>query len=90
MGTGRKIGKILLGVTRGAKKMGEGFDMVLGQDRTRAGDGFSKERAGARAANFTKKARETDKTSGMMDKGKDMDFLDSGKSGKDQDKNKYF
>lgn len=83
MGAGRKIGKIMLSVSRGAKKMSEGFDMILGPDRTRAGSGFSKKRAGNRAALFTQGAKQKNQTSGMLDKGKDMDFLDSSKSSGD-------
>jgi len=83
MGAGRKIGKLMLGVSRGAKKMSEGFDMILGQDRTRAGSGFSKDRAGKRAAIFTEGAKQKNQTEGMMQKGKDMDFLDDSKSSGD-------
>lgn len=83
MGAGRKIGKLMLGVSRGAKRMSEGFDMILGENRTRAGSGFSKDRAGKRAALFTQGAKQKNQTEGMMQKGKDMDFLDSSKSSVD-------
>lgn len=79
MGTGRKIGKLMLGISRGARKMSEGFDMILGEQRTRAGEGFSKDRAGKRAELFTQSAKQKNQTSGMMSKGKDMDFLDDSK-----------
>lgn len=73
----------MLGISRGAVKMSEGFDMVLGENRTRAGEGFSKDRAGKRAGIFTQTAKKKNQTSGMMQKGKDMDFLDSSKSSGD-------
>jgi hypothetical protein len=63
--------------------MSEGFDMILGENRTRAGSGFSKDRAGKRAGLFTQTAKKKNQTSGMMQKGKDMDFLDSSKSSGD-------
>lgn len=43
--------------------MGDGMDRVFGENRTRPEDGFSKDRAGQRAARFTEKARESSKGS---------------------------
>jgi len=63
MGLGRKLGKTLLGISRGADKVTRGMDMVFGEERTRPGDGFSRDRAGARAAEFTRQAREDGKGS---------------------------
>lgn len=63
MGLGRKLGKSMLLVSHAAKRMGEGMDMVFGEDRTRPGDGFSKDRTAQRAANFTKQARKGNKGS---------------------------
>lgn len=81
----------MLAISRGADRVGDGFDMVFGEDRTRPGDGFSKERAGKRAGDFTRQARENnrDKTSGFMDKNSDRDFF--GKSGdKKEDDREWF
>jgi hypothetical protein len=90
MGFGRKVGKLMLGVSRGAKKMGEGFDMVFGEDRTRPGDGFSKERAGRRAGEFTRQAKSKDKTSGFMEKNKDREYFGSGSKSDEDDSREFF
>jgi len=83
MGRGSKAGRLMLAVVRGADRVSQGFDAVFGEDRTRPGDGFSKERAGKRAEAFTKDARKNnrDKVSGFLDDGKN-DFF-----GKSDDKN---
>ena len=86
----RKIGKGILVASEGAKKMDEGFDRLFGEDRTRPGDSFSKERAGRRAGEFTRQARENnrDKTGGILDKNKDTDFF--GKSDDESDEQRFF
>lgn len=85
MGRGSKAGKLMLAVVRGADRVSQGFDAVFGEDRTRPGDGFSKDRAGNRAGEFTRQARKNnrDKTSGFMEKNKDTDFF--GKSDDEDD-----
>jgi hypothetical protein len=85
MGAGRKIGRLMLAVSRGAAKAGEGFDMIFGEDRTRPGETFSMRKSGDKAAKFTRDARENnrDKTSGFLDKNNDKDFF--GKSDKEND-----
>lgn len=73
MGTGRKIGKLMLAVARGADRVGDGMDAVFGENRTRPGDGFSKDRAGKRAGEFTRQARENNKEDGFIGKSGEKD-----------------
>ena len=91
MGAGRKLGKLMLAVSRGADRMSDGFDMVLGEDRTDPGDTFSKDRAGRKAGKFTRQARKSNKgkTSGFLDKNKDKDFFGKKKNGKDKKKDSF-
>ena len=90
MGRGSKAGKLMLAVVRGADRVSQGFDAVFGEDRTRPGDGFSKDRAGRRAEEFTRQARSSnkDKTSGFMEKNKGREFF--GKSGEKEDDDTRF
>jgi hypothetical protein len=43
MGIGRKIGRGFLKLAEQGQKMDEGLNKLLGEDRTRPGDGFSKD-----------------------------------------------
>ena len=63
MGLFKKIGKSALLITYGADRLGEGMDMVFGENRTRPEDGFSKDRAGQKAAAFTQQAKKSNKSS---------------------------
>jgi hypothetical protein len=89
MGAGRKLGRLMLAVSRGADRMGDGLDMVFGDDRTKPGESFSMRKSGDKAAKFTRDARSKskDKAGGFLDKNKDKDFF--GKSGQEEDDERF-
>jgi len=64
MGIGRKIGKGFLKLAEQGQKMDEGLNKLLGEDRTRPGDGFSKDNT---RANFpSMKDKDNDKVGNIL------------------------
>lgn len=53
MSLGEKIGKGFLKLAKKGDEIDEGLNDLLGENRTKAGDGFSKERTAKRTANFS-------------------------------------
>jgi len=64
MGIGRKIGKGFLKLAEQGQKMDEGLNKLLGEDRTRPGDGFSKDNTRANLPSM--KEKDNDKVGNIL------------------------
>lgn len=83
MGMGRKLGKGFMAIARMGDEIDRGLDELFGENRNKAGQAFSRERAGKRAAAFTEKSKDKDFfDSKRKDKSEDLNFLDSDKKDK--------
>lgn len=63
MRIGSTIGKVLLKASRQAEEIDEGLNDLLGEDRTKPGDGFSQDRTAKRTEGIVKGNRNKDKLS---------------------------
>lgn len=83
MGIGRKLGRGFLAMAKMGDEIDRGLNELFGENRTKAGQSFSKDRAGQRAANFSERSKNKDffDTAGN-DKSEDLNFLDSDKKKK--------
>jgi hypothetical protein len=99
MGLGEKIGRSFLKMAEKGKEIDEGLDDLLGQDRTKPGDGFSKQRTAKRTSDIVKKDN-SDKLSLGKNKGrsskkdnsKTPNFMGekSDKEKKDEDNRRFY
>lgn len=64
MGIGRKIGRGFLKLAEQGQKMDEGLNKLLGEDRTRPGDGFSKDNTRANLPSM--KEKDNDKVGDIL------------------------
>jgi len=92
MGLGRKIGRGFLKMAEMGDQIDRGLDEVFGENRNKPGQGVSRDNAGRRAAAFTEKNKGKDFFGDTgKDKSEDLNFLDSGKSGKkNKDERDFF
>lgn len=87
MGMGRKLGKGFLAIAKMGDELDKGLNDLFGENRTKAGQGFSKDRAGQRAASFSEQSRNKDFfDTASNDKSEDLNFLDSDKGKKKKGK----
>lgn len=90
MGIGNKVGRAFLKVAEMGDQIDDGLDRLLGDNRTKAGKSFSRQKTGKKAAAFTRRAKQKnnltkkkgDKSSGNV--GSDFEFFNE----KSEDKNK--
>lgn len=71
MGLGEKIGRGFLKLAQKGDEIDQGLDDLLGEDRTKAGDGFSSERTAKRTEGIIKSERNSSKLSLGDKKSKD-------------------
>ena len=64
MGIGRKIGRGFLKLAEQGQKMDEGLNKLLGENRTRPGDGFSKDNTRANLPSM--KEKDNDKVGDIL------------------------
>lgn len=89
MGMGRKLGRGFLMVAKMGDEIDRGLNELFGENRTKAGQGFSKDRAGQRAAAFSEKSKNKDFfDTASNDKSEDLNFLDSDKGKNKKKKNR--
>jgi hypothetical protein len=75
MGFGRKIGRTFLKLAEEADKIDEGLNELLGENRTKPGEGFSKERTAKKTAAIIQGNRKKDSLSISSKKSKDRKFF---------------
>jgi hypothetical protein len=74
MRIGSTIGRILLKASQQAEEIDEGLNDLLGEDRTKPGDGFSSQRTAKRTEGIIKGNRNKDKLSLSSGKNKKRKF----------------
>jgi len=82
--TFRKTGKAILKAQREASRLNEGLNEILGENRTKASDGFSKERTRQRAS----MSRKNSKIRKGTNKGFDLSL--NSEEEKDKDSREFF
>jgi hypothetical protein len=71
MGFGSKIGRALLKASKQAEEIDEGLNDLLGENRTKPGDGFSQDKTAKRTEGIVKGNRNKDKLSLSSGKSRD-------------------
>lgn len=85
MALGRKLGRTFVQLSKAGKRIDKGLDRLLGENRTKPGDGMSQNKALKRAELDTKRNKAKDFS---IDTGSSNSFFSS-KSSKDKDQ-KFF
>jgi len=63
MGLGSKVGRALLKASKQAEEIDEGLNDLLGENRTKPGDGFSSQKTAKRTEGIVKSNNNNDKLS---------------------------